>query len=318
MTSYDEAMSQLYAPKDPSSPIHGSIEDNGPGMTCDVYSGKTIVDNGSHSYDVWDEQQKAKESGAHYLDTGRTASGTPIRGRGNLTDDSIVTLPDGTEARVKDLVTVGILQANPDGTYSEAPRHSPSQKSEVSEQGDSDQSEQPEYFSDDTEDTINAIGRMVDQSTIWGALNRIAAGEDIDNYLGRAASQVGKEPGEMAEIINGLRSQFEGQAYKVVSDMGLDPQQCFEWVRNNKPRELHQAIMDHAVKRTTSGYKQLAGEFLADMDKMNPDAILNADLGEGILEARKVGNEVVLKTATMGEIPWKAAVKMGLLKVGRR
>jgi|GEM_PF-3445173 hypothetical protein len=310
--SYDEAMSNVYAPKEPVTPRTGDISTNGPGMTCDS-SGRLTIHHEPTTYDVWEEQQKARNNGAHYLDTARTASGTPIMGRDGLTEDSIVTLRDGTEARVKDMVAAGVLTKNPDGTFSEAT--SPNQTQEKPQQAP----ENLEELLDETnEKTLHALGSMVDESTIYGALNTIASGGDLENYIGRAASQVGKEPGEMAEIVGDLRAQFESQAYKAVSDMGIDPDQCFEWVRENRPNELHKAIMDHAVSRTTAGYKALAGEFMADLDKVNPDAILNADLGEGILEARQVGNEVVLLTATQGEINWKTAVKMGLVKVGRK
>ncbi|AMK11342.1 hypothetical protein [Pseudodesulfovibrio indicus] len=310
--TYDEGMAQLYAPKEAAMPRTGDISTNGAGMTCDE-SGRVVIHHDPTTYDVWDEQQRARSNGAHYLDTARTASGTPLMGRDGLTDESIVTLRDGTEARVKDLVTAGILTKNPDGTFSEAP--SPKTAQDKPRQA---QEAREELLDEGNEKTLHALGHMVDQSTIYGALNRLAAGDDIDSYIGRAASQVGKEPGEMAEIVGSLRSHFEAQAHRAVASMGLDPDQCFDWVRENRPRELHKAIMDHATRRTTAGYKALAGEFMADLDKVNPDAILNADLGEGILEARQVGNEIVLKTASQGEITWKTAVKMGLVKVGRK
>ncbi|MBG0775823.1 MAG: hypothetical protein H0S85_05240 [Desulfovibrionaceae bacterium] len=308
--TYDEGMSNIYAPKEPVTPRIGDISTNGPGMTCDS-SGRLTIHHEPTTYDVWEEQQKARSNGAHYLDTARTAFGTPIMGRDGLTEDSIVTLRDGTEARVKDMVAAGILTKNPDGTFTEATSPNSSQEKPSQDTPES----REELLDEGNEKMLHALGSMVDESTIFGALDRIAAGDDIENYIGRAASQVGKEPGEMSAIVSNLRSQFESQAYKAVSDMGIDPDECFEWVRENMPRELHQAIMDHAVSRTTAGYKALAGEFMADLDKVNPEAILNADLGEGILEARQVGNEIVLKTASQGEITWKTAVKMGIVKV---
>lgn len=312
--TYDEGMSNIYAPKEPVTPRTGDISFNGHGMTCDS-SGNITIHDDPCKCDVWDDHQRSQATNDNFLTSARTSSGTPIMHQSGITEDSLVTLPGGVEARVGDLVAAGLLQQNPDGTFSQATA-SPQEAQEKPSQDTPESRE--ELLDEANEKTLHALGSMVDQSTIMGALSTIASGGDLEHYIGRAASQVGKEPGEMAEIVGNLRSQFESQAYKAVSDMGIDPNECFEWVRENMPNELHKAIMDHAVSRTTAGYKALAGEFMADLDKVNPEAILNADLGEGILEARQVGNEIVLKTASQGEITWKTAVKMGIVKVGRK
>lgn len=169
------------------------------------------------------------------------------------------------------------------------------------------------------ETELRKIGSSVPSADIYEGLSYLSKGEDVPAHvIGAVASNMGIEPGEAAETINTLRGQFESQAIEAVSGYGVNPFDIFDWARDNMPQDLQRAINDHTHQRTVSGYKGIAQEYMLNLDKTDPNAIINADFGDGISArlSNGPGSTLVLSTPA-GDVSWQTAVRLGYIKVSR-
>ncbi|RAU22298.1 hypothetical protein CU669_09245 [Paramagnetospirillum kuznetsovii] len=147
----------------------------------------------------------------------------------------------------------------------------------------------------------------------------IANGQPIrDSHITQAASQMGKEPAQVRAMVDQVKGAFETQARSVVDRAGLHADDVFAWAsQDQKGRDLmKQAIHDQAIKRTTSGYQKVAQAYLENLDTINPDALLNAQLGEGLKVKRSSNGKIVLETPK-GELEYRSAIKAGLIKISK-
>lgn len=254
---------------------------------------------------------------------GRTASGSPVTG--GLNANSIVNI-GGMETSIKAAMAAGRVQQNPDGTFSvvseEARQQAQQQRQQEKAQAEAKAlgaDGTPEAVDDHTETTFTTLVNGISPSTAMGALLDISNGQPVrDSHIVQGASQMGVEPSQLRAMVAQVQGAFETQARAVVDRSGLSSDEVFAWASQDpKGRDLmKQAVNQQAQYRTTSGYQKVAQAYLENLDTHNPEALLNAQLGEG-LEIRKGQNgKLILKTPN-GELEYRAAVKANLIKISK-
>jgi len=253
---------------------------------------------------------------------GRTASGAPITS-GGLNANSIINI-GGTETTVKAAMAAGYVQQNPDGSFAIVSQQARAQVQQQRQQEKAQAEAEAlgldgsdEALPQSAEATISTFANRVSPSTAVGAVLDIANGQPVrDSHISHAASQMGVEPSQVQAMVDQVRGAFETQARNVVGRSGVDADEVFSWAYQNKPEMMRQAIHDQAIKRTTSGYQKLAQVYLENLDAINPDALLGAQLGDGLEIKKGANGKLVLKTP-MGEVEYRSALKSGLIKISK-
>ena len=150
-------------------------------------------------------------------------------------------------------------------------------------------------------------------------INDITSGDGTmdENTINRAASEAGVEPSVMAGKINSVAEAMRAQASAVVARHGVDANAVFAWA--NEPANLptlQAAVKKHAMTRSPAAYGDIAKSYILAMDEHSPDAILSADLGEGIKRTyRDAQGAIVIEDANGRGYTWKSAVRSGLVKL---
>ncbi len=85
-----------------------------------------------------------------------------------------------------------------------------------------------------------------------------------------------------------------------------------DWMRDNRQAEAGKAIRAQATQRTTAGYAAMAAEFLQDLDKIAPDVVLNANLGDGMNVHEDNAGNIVVTGPGGRSYRWAEAVRLEL------
>jgi len=104
------------------------------------------------------------------------------------------------------------------------------------------------------------------------------------------------------------------QAMATGETQGMHRDVCLAWALQNHPDMYKMAVINHATKRSTKGYQEIAAKYVASLDTANPDAILNAQFGEGITASKARNGEIILHTP-QGDFEWKASVRAGRVSI---
>lgn len=156
----------------------------------------------------------------------------------------------------------------------------------------------------DPNDQINAVNQVVDGGAVSPEL------------LARVAGSQGVAPDAVAGQVESIRAGFEAQARSTVAAMGLDPEAVFTHAWEVDPEGMEKAQRDHATQRSTEGYKALARSYVENLDTLDPQAVLNAEFGNGVT-AYQHGDKIILQDHLGRTFEWKAAVRAGIVSVGR-
>lgn len=239
----------------------------------------------------------------------RTRTGFPLTME-QLEPQSIVGVPGIGQMELRHAINAGFVVQNANGSYSK----------------NSGQARQPakqpvhpdlrtEGTDKTTEDAFEIFENRTAMSTQATAIHELASnGEMSANTMNQLASDMGVEPAQMDEFVGTIRQGFERQARSAIAESGVDPDKVLQWAYAERPAQMSESIKRQLSKRNPDGYRSIAKEYLQNLDTIDPDAILNAQLGKGI-EARKVKGKVILYTP-YGELPWKSAIRSGMIRLG--
>jgi len=249
---------------------------------------------------------------------------TPTGTLEGLNDDTLVSGPSipGDMMRLSQAVSAGYLMKNPDGTYS-APGDAPSvqqalEDSKSTQEGDEDEAFHPELQSEpiESEEVLGALVERVDGNDQTAAISQlIDTGELSEDLVGRVAGNLGLDPNTLQGGMGKIRADFEAQARTTIATTGIDPDAIIDWAHENEPALMRQAMMDQATKRTTSGYLDVAQEYLTRLDTIDPESILSAGFHDGIKAHQGGDGRIVLTLSNGSTVLWKDAVKTGLVSV---
>ena len=228
--------------------------------------------------------------------------------------DSRITLANGMEMTIKSALDAGFVKEH-DGTFVAGDVDS---SAEVKDQ-DLDPSDAGEFLPEADEATFKDIIDNTSAQDQVSIINDITTGDgQIDmNTINRAASEAGIEPAAMAGKVNSVAVAMRDQASRAVAKHGVDAEAVWEYA--NQPENvgtLQAAVRKHAMTRSTAAYGDIAKSYILAMDEHSPDAILSADLGDGIKRTYRDHNgTIVIEDASGRGYSWKSAVRSGLVRL---
>ncbi len=228
--------------------------------------------------------------------------------------DSRITLANGMEMTIKSALDAGFVKEQ-DGTFVAGDVDS---SAEVKDQ-DLDPSDAGEFLPEADEATFKDIIDNTSAQDQVSIINDITTGDgQIDmNTINRAASEAGIEPAAMAGKVNSVAVAMRDQASRAVAKHGVDAEAVWEYA--NQPENvgtLQAAVRKHAMTRSTAAYGDIAKSYILAMDEHSPDAILSADLGDGIKRTYRDHNgTIVIEDASGRGYSWKSAVRSGLVRL---
>jgi hypothetical protein len=136
--------------------------------------------------------------------------------------------------------------------------------------------------------------------------------------LATIAGQMRVEASDAEGVIGRMVGAFQAQAGKAIASVTpVDPAEVYAWARENDPKALTEAVMAHATNRTTEGIRRLATRHLEALGDSDPASILEADLGPGVSVRRGNNGEPILRLEGVGEVPYRVAIRRGLIRVSR-
>ena len=171
------------------------------------------------------------------------------------------------------------------------------------------------------EAAAQTLASTVSENTVTRALMEIAEnGEVSERAILRAASEAGVvDPAEMQATVSTAMAGFVDQAESFLTDRGVDPQAFQAWARTEHSTAFKAAMMDHVRGRNVAAYGALADKYMANLDRIDPHAILNATFGNGITARLDPGSRnVILDIPGHGSMAWGAALRAGIIGPHRR
>ncbi|SMF40273.1 hypothetical protein SAMN06265365_113139 [Tistlia consotensis] len=244
-------------------------------------------------------------------------------------DSDLVTLSNGMTTSVKVAVRMGQLMRDGAGAYYEPGSSQAPQVAAGSRIGDGQgytppkaeaaPSEPLEGFQDAAvEREFSHFAGAVDTYTQVSIIGEYLRGDDFDiseRLLFKVADQLGVSPQEAGERLGRFATALSNQWVSTVQKAGVyDMADFVAWCRESPVRmeSLKKAMRNQAMNRTTKDYRAMAQSYLENLDQRDPEALLNA-VYDGGIRAMKIGNEVVLEVPGEGQVPWKTAVRLGMV-----
>ena len=235
--------------------------------------------------------------------------------------DSRVTLQNGMEMTIRSAIEAGFVSQDGEGSFKAGPVDSTNEVKDQDKDKDKDPSDDAGEFLPEADEAV--MQELIDGTSAQDQVSIIhditsGDGQMDPNTITRAASEAGMEPGQMEAKINSVGMAMLEQANQSVAKHGVDPEAVWEYA--NRPENvgtLQAAVRKHAMTRNTASYGDIANAFIMSMDEHSPDAILSADLGEGIRRTYRDDHGAIVIEDTGGRsYSWKSAIRSGLVKLG--
>jgi len=126
------------------------------------------------------------------------------------------------------------------------------------------------------------------------------------------------DPKQVQQVAESFVAALAAQASSAVKvQTGLDFDVLQQWAIENDPKGWQEAMKAQAMERTTKGYVTLANKYNADLERTDPQSILDACQAAGIRARRTEGGRVVIFVPGKGEQTYSQALKFGLISVSR-
>lgn len=262
----EEVSEQISIPT-PQQP--GEVNNRVIGGTLTSIAGQGITEGAIHRVN---EQDLAPSSASGMLGTVRNNGGFATT---NVTPDSTIEIPGFGRTSVKVAESLGYLTRNGEGRYVETARLG---KAEGSPEGGTQEeskedSQEPDLsqrlFAPAVEKAYGDLIKDVPQGTYDSLLGSstalLAEGLDLEGiaqYLSpRLASSMGLEPEKAEEMIRKGGGFWQDQADSHVGALGVDPEDFYQWARDNRRSELQQAVNSHLIQRSAKGYTALVNDY---------------------------------------------------------
>lgn len=165
------------------------------------------------------------------------------------------------------------------------------------------------------------IGGFPNETANEIALAYSGLGEVPEEQIIRTISEGAGLSRDTAELaLAGIKHEFSKQAEAAVTALGVpDVEQFSEWARLHHPERFSEAMFQHITQRTPSAYADLAKEFVASLDEVDPEAILEAKMPSGMASWKDTNtNQVMIMLPDGTTHEYRAAVRAGIIKVSAR
>ena len=233
--------------------------------------------------------------------------------------DSRVTLRNGFELTIRSALESGYVAQLADGSFIDGPNAVEGSPEKAAEDKNLDPSDAGEFLPEADEAVMKELVETTSAQDQVSVIQDITSGDGTINEhtVARAASEAGVEPAVMHGKIASVAEAMKTQASAAVAKHGVDPEAVWDWA--NEPANvgtLQAAVRKHAMARSTASYGDIAKSYVLAMDEHSPDAILSADLGDGIKRTyRDDHGAIVIEDANGRGYTWKSAIRSGLVKL---
>lgn len=247
------------------------------------------------------------------LGSARTEGGGHIHGRRVIASDQVV-LPGGIPTSAGVAADLGFLVINTDGSFSEVPPdHGPEEASGEDEAGGGEF-----QISDTGEAAMGEIVSTVDQSAAIAGLSEILErGEVSGRTLERMAAGSGKEPGEVAELVNRAHEGFYEAAADRMADLGVTDEEAFMAFVSQNPQlrgKMAESARALVMGQGAEGFDAVASQFLEQADRYMGDEVIAA-LDEAGFEHRPDGKGGLIVITHDGmPVPFQVAVRQKIVR----
>ena len=278
------------------------------------------IDNSSREYTA-NPFEVSPEDGV--LASARTEGGGLIHNR-PLSGKDRVTLPGGMATRVEVAVSLGYLQRNPDGSYSETPMAAAAAGGGGSgDNGDDEKEPAPAEFTigDEGEKVMTEIVQSFQSGVTIAAMDEILQrGEVSSSRLAALASQAGLEPHEVAEKFNTAHAAFYDAATSRMETLRVTDEDAFEAFVKDHPQQYQAMVKgarDLVMSNSTKGLDAVADAFLERADHYMAEDVKDAleAAGYGHKPDGRGGLLVVLNGGA--QVPFQVAVRQKIITFSR-
>uniref|UniRef100_Q47HY4 Uncharacterized protein n=1 Tax=Dechloromonas aromatica (strain RCB) TaxID=159087 RepID=Q47HY4_DECAR len=282
----------------PSNPQPGEVNNRVIGGTVSLVQGQQATEFSTYRAS---ESDLAPSSEKGMMGTVRNNGGFITT---NVTPNSTIEIPGFGRTSVKVAESLGYLTRTGDGRYVETSRLGKDEGS--SEGGTLEESKGTpndapdngaELFGSGFEaeygELIKDVPQGVYDSLLASANVHIGEGLDLgsisEKLAPRLASSMGIEPKAAAAMLDEGSMIWQAQADIAVERHGADPDDFYQWARDNRKNELQQAVNGHLFQRSTKGYTTLVNDYF---DNTIPTV---AALKAGGIPVTEKGGEVMVK-----------------------
>lgn len=227
--------------------------------------------------------------------------------------------------------SIGLISRNANGGFSfsgdagsDRAATQPGETQQQQGQPDGNPEAKPEAFraSDDAENALTEIMQGTQQGAQIAAINSVIETGEVDQrVIDRLAQQSGKEPAQVAQQVQQAYDGFHSAVASRLEGAGIHDLELFdEFIGNDgrRGREMQEAIRGLMMQNDLSGFDTLAQQYREGLDMIDPAAVQDALDAAGIQHRRSNDHSpIVLTFPGHGEVSYREAVRMGLIKVCR-
>jgi hypothetical protein len=192
--------------------------------------------------------------------TARNNFGSPTGDRSPSTTIELEPGNPGSRVTIQVAESLGFITKNEYGQYIQVtqPQGTP--------EGSISQHEGPELFEPQQEAAINAqiadIPEPIFNEAMAKAAASVALNGDIEDFSASVSSTTGIPVEQLQASKDALVTAFQGQADAAIHKLGVDPQDLYDWARENHPQELARAVREQIFGRSLTAYRELAKNYL--------------------------------------------------------
>ncbi|TGN53780.1 hypothetical protein E4L95_15895 [Paracoccus liaowanqingii] len=261
--------------------------------------------------------------------TVRSPGGFPVINRGYQGTD-LVKLPQGGQMTLDMAAQLGFANRNPDGTFSFSSgagsdrENAPEGQQQGQPSGDPQEApNEAETFraSDSAKEAMTSLVSTLAPSTQMAALNAVVeTGSVSPEMIERLAQQSGADPVELARQVEAAHEGFYDAVMDRVGTLGVHDADLFgEFIEGDSrmAKQMQKAVRDMVTNNDPTGFDGLAQKFTQSLDMLDPESVTDALKASGIPSRRGNNGQILMSPPEHGEVSYREAVRMGLIKVSR-
>lgn len=244
--------------------------------------------------------------------------------RGEVTLDSVITLPNKMEVRVRDAEVLGFVRKGANGEYEAtaqaAPQPTtpdPAAQREALERAGVYEAEpmapeaETEYagLSQGISPELNA--RIAREWIKGGGVSKQTLA-DVANTMGGDGN-----PEAAQARIDRVVNLLGDQAHAALTKRGLNSAQVLEWADKNAKPALDRAMEIQATQRSTKAFEPVVASYLENLDTIAPEGLLKLKTGPDVRIYRSPNDGRILVQDRHATYPWKSAVRNGIVRLGK-
>ena len=226
--------------------------------------------------------------------------------------DSLVTI-QGVTTNVCAAMAAGLIRQSESGQYiGKSGESAAAPQQQQQQQQEQEQTPAPavaEPMAPEVEAVLTEAMPKLSQGTRNAIVTEAIANGSLSTELTqRVAEQLGISTDEAGDRIGKVLDGFAAQAHASIGSMAP---QVLGWARQERAKELNDAMRNQAMNGTTSGFKALARDFLENLPTIpgGADAIINHPDAQAWGARKERDGRVTVQTKSMGRVDWRTAMR---------